>query len=245
MAVLRPGDMFAAESDTTALLILNCPIQGVGMLRKLHANVGYCICADGGANRVYDILMEEYGERGWRDALKVALPNEIHGDLDSIEGMVRERYAALGVRITKDGDTESTDFGKCIDILRERVDGLRDVVVLGSLGGRVDQGLGLVGELLRVAGKVRVWLVTERSLSFVVHPGETTVELGEWKRGSHVGVLPVYGPATLGTHGLKWDVTAWETEMGGKVSSCNMLAADRVVIQVNREVLFTVELAIH
>ena len=50
---------------------------------------------------------------------------------------------------------------------------VRDVIVFGSLGGRVDQGLGMLGEMAREQekslGRVKVWLVSERSVSWVLH----------------------------------------------------------------------------
>ena len=62
---------------------------------------------------------------------------------------------------------------------------VRDVIVFGSLGGRVDQGLGMLGEMAREEekslGRVRFWLVSERSVSWVLHErGLRCVGEDEW-----------------------------------------------------------------
>jgi len=59
-----------------------------------------------------------------------------------------------------------------------------------------------------------------------------------------VGIFPIYGRAVISTKGLEWDVTGWETEMGGSVSSSNHVVEEWVEIESDREVLFTVERAV-
>ena len=63
----------------------------------------------------------------------------------------------------------------------------------------------------------------------------------------NVGILPIYGPATISTTGLEWDVKDWETRMGVQVSTSNHVAGERVEVVVGGVdgggvgVLFTVE----
>ena len=62
--------------------------------------------------------------------------------------------------------------------------------------------------------------------------------------GKYVGILPVGGPSTITTRGLEWDVRAWVTEFGGRVSTSNHVLPETEVVEVEttREVLFTIAL---
>lgn len=48
------------------------------------------------------------------------LPDAVHGDLDSLRNDVREYYASKNVPITQDHDQYSTDFMKCIALIRDK-----------------------------------------------------------------------------------------------------------------------------
>lgn len=118
--------------------------------------------------------------------------------------------------------------------------------MLGSLGGRVDQGLGLLHEMIREETRdptLRLWLVSESSISFVLRPGQTVVE-GLVSTGlftKNMGLVPIYGPATITTSGLEWDVKEWDTSMGTQVSTSNHVVADEVHVHTNAPILFTIE----
>lgn len=204
---------------------------------------------------------------------RAQLPDLIHGDLDSLRPDVRSHYGRRAVAITADADPHTTDFGKAVGEVRRRAQAAPrrhlDVLVLGSLAGRVDQGIGLLHELFRETRRgcvadggvpLRLWLVSESSCSFVLRRGRSRIVTAEDSAGSgvgggeaarsgfftpNVGILPIYGPATITTHGLEWDVHEWKTEMGGQVSTSNHVVdlAKGVEVETDHEVLFTIELA--
>mgnify|MGYP001940438648 CR=1 FL=1 len=176
------------------------------------------------------------------------LPDFIHGDLDSLRDDVRDYYQARDVPVVRDGDQYSTDFGKCMQKLSSRLPAstVRDVLVLGTLGGRVDQGLGLLHEMTREETKhenLRLWLFSESSLTFILR--SRTNVLRCLQQGGvfseNVGILPIYGPATISTEGLEWDVKDWYTRIGGQVSTSNHVKADVVRIETDAPILFTIE----
>lgn len=51
--------------------------------------------------------------------------------------------------MTKDPDQYSTDFQKAIKRTLEEQSRVRHFLILGTIAGRVDQGVGLLGELYR------------------------------------------------------------------------------------------------
>lgn len=152
--------------------------------------------------------------------------------------------------ISQDRDQYSTDFGKCMQKISAKADALskQDVVVLGTLGGRVDQGLGLVHEMIREENRrpnLRLWLFSECSLSIILRSKQNIVK-GLQSSGvftENLGLVPVYCPAVISTTGLEWDVKDWDTSMGGQVSTSNHVKADEVHVQTNAPILFTIERA--
>lgn len=122
----------------------------------------------------------------------------------------------------------------------------KDVLVLGTLAGRVDQGLGLLHEMIREETKhpnLRLWLFSESSLSFILR-SECNLIQGLQSSGlftENVGLVPVWGPATITTSGLEWDIKDWYTHMGGQVSTSNHVKADEVQVETNAPILFTIE----
>lgn len=183
------------------------------------------------------------------------LPNRIHGDLDSLHPDIRHFYEQKGVPVTLDDDQYSTDFCKALKIIRHSQEHSNDngekyegdsINILGSISGRLDQGLGLLHEMLReeVANpRLSLLLFSESSISFVLRPGLTSIELGisEGIVTTNIGIVPVYGPATISTQGLEWDVKEWKTQMGGNVSTSNHIVHKVVEVETDAEVLFTVE----
>lgn len=240
----------ASTPDEVALVILNSPLTSYAYFRRLYDHASLRICADGGANRVFDLLRGELPHSETLDALRKAPPSLIHGDLDSLLPHVREQYEAIGVEVSEDPDQYSTDFGKAIKQVMTRMPNVRDILVLGSIGGRVDQGLGLLGELYREQKSnhpgVRFWLFSEASVSTILTPGVTTLHtpLSEGLIKRNAGILPIYGRSVITTRGFEWDVSEWQTEMGGNVSTSNHVVADEVVVETSYDVLFTVERAV-
>lgn len=124
----------------------------------------------------------------------------------------------------------------------------REVIVLGSLSGRVDHGLGLLHEFLREKQQkpdLRLWLFSESSISFLLSKGANTIHvpLSEGFFTPNIGIIPVCGPSVISTRGLEWDVEGWETRMGHQVSTSNHIVADTIEIETSELVLFTVERA--
>jgi thiamine pyrophosphokinase len=267
IVILSPADFLATDVDlenvasSADLLILNQPIAHFDAFARLWKHTGYRICADGGANRLFDMFQgnlatqrDSYvGDTSCRFEVfsnPAQLPNVIHGDLDSLRDDVRAYYASYGVEVSQDHDQYSTDFGKTMQKISSRTTGdmQKDVLVLGTLAGRVDQGLGLLHEMIREETKhpsLRIWLFSESSLSFILKRGHNIVQGLQSSRlfTENIGLLPVWGPSTITTKGLEWDVDDWHTHMGGQVSTSNHVKAEEVHVTTEAPILFTIERA--
>jgi thiamine pyrophosphokinase len=123
-----------------------------------------------------------------------------------------------------------------------------DVVALGGLGGRVDQGFSQIHHLYMAAKDEEllvgeIYLLSEQSLSFVLEAGLNRIELSRETFAENVGIIPITGPAVITTNGLEWDVQNWKTEFGGEISTSNHLQSETIVIETTTRVLFTIELS--
>jgi thiamine pyrophosphokinase len=125
----------------------------------------------------------------------------IIGDLDSLRDDVSAYYKEHGVHVEEDGDQYSTDFGKAMKVLTNGYpdrtspslatslrpvasshgleDDGQDIIILGTIAGRVDQGLGLLHEIYREYQKhgpsARLWLLSEQNISFLLAPGKNVI----------------------------------------------------------------------
>ncbi|KAJ5760047.1 hypothetical protein N7520_007203 [Penicillium odoratum] len=177
----------------------------------------YVICADGGANRLYDLTKNQGQE-------STELPNTIIGDLDSLNPTVRKHYEMLGVTILEDPDQYSTDFTKCLKYLNTHASeiiasprrsqdsqssssshSVLEIVILGGLGGRVDQAFSQIHHLymmtktqreIREAHRISetnthssnsaiggsLYLVSEESITFVLHQGRNIIHTPATRR---------------------------------------------------------------
>lgn len=257
-----------------ALVILNQPIneRAYAVLRK-HACA--TVCADGGANRFY-AMMKAHGTES------TELPSRIIGDLDSIHADVRAHYELLGVPVIQDDDQYSTDFTKCLTYIRRHAGDLVpsapaaaagsaetciDILILGGLGGRVDQAFSQIHHLYLMAqaedqrgSRGHLYLVSEESITFILCPGRNVIRTPRANRprddspdhvggeGGHlleenVGIIPLSGPEWISTRGFQWDVQDWRTEIGGQISTSNHIRADELEITTRGAILLTLELA--
>ncbi|KAI9850712.1 MAG: hypothetical protein M1838_005203 [Thelocarpon superellum] len=220
------------------------------------------ICADGGANR--------YREAFFRTEnldLRHRYPDVILGDLDSLLPQVRRYYERRGVQILHDHDQYSTDLTKCLKYIElhaaatiqaynldrsaERADAL-DVVIVGSMGKRLDQGFATLQGLIKASQGTtpyinQIFLLSPENITFMLRAGMNRIStpLADLVLAESIGVLPLGGPATITTRGLEWDVLNWTTQFGGQVSTSNHVHADVVHIDLVQGdgVLVTIELA--
>lgn len=181
--------------------------------------------------------------------------NAIIGDLDSVTDTVRDFYAsqanpALVVHLV---DQESTDFNKSVAWIRKEYPSGMDIVALGGLGGRVDQGIRQLHEIYLMQkdpaySSGRLYLLSGSSLTFLLKSGKHLIHVQEEgeKRvfAKHVGIIPLLEPSQITTKGLQWDVTDWATSMGGPMSTSNHILPDTrcIEIETTKDVLFTVAL---
>ena len=170
------------ESDehvASCLVILNGPISRPPsrIFQHLWGRSSYRICADGGANRLFDATIT---------APDAYLPDKIKGDLDSLRSDVREYYEKLGVDVERDRCQDTNDLDKCLQTIlaRSKADTSMDeaaddkrktnVYIYGAFGGRFDQEMASIQALYRWADdfSCRLVLYTDETCAFLLPAGQ-------------------------------------------------------------------------
>lgn len=218
-----------------ALVVLNTDCVGP-LLRRFWDQAHLRVCADGGANRLYDAALANGAEAvsGW-------VPHYVKGDLDSLRPEVARHFAKLGARVVRDPDQDTNDLEKCLELIRCGEGGgagagagvapkpptalsrRTNVFVVGALGLRFDHAMAGVHILHRYEGAFRrLVLLGPESLAFLLPAGKHRIRVDPSLEGPVCGLLPLAGPCrAVTTRGLRWDLAGQGMAFGGLVSTSN------------------------
>ncbi|KAI8340281.1 thiamine pyrophosphokinase 1-like protein [Chlamydoabsidia padenii] len=239
----RPANILAAsiEPPPFCLIILNQPLKRIDIFKRLWKNATYKFVADGGSNRLYDAFRDD------TTLLEKYLPDEIRGDLDSIRPEVKNYYASKHVPITKLNDQNSTDFMKCVDLLKEKeaqVNKVFDIVAMPALGGRFDQTIASINMLYYMKDQIerKVILLSDENMTMLLDKGTHHIECLPDLEGPNCGIMPIGAPATMTTKGLKWNLDNHKCFFGGTVSTSNAIDADLIEIETDAPLVWTIEI---
>jgi len=193
-----------------ALVLCNGEPPSRGLLHRLVHDADLLVAADGGANVAR--------ARGLQ-------PDVIIGDLDSITSATRRRFASS--RIIRLSRQDNTDLEKTLDFLSE--EGMKDVVIAGATGLRLDFTLGN----LSVA-----WLYARRMSIRFVGDGWQAMPLGETTRvravpGTTVSLIPFSRCSGITLRGLRYPLTGASLQ-GGAVAVSNVVEKNPFTVTVRK-----------
>ena len=221
-----------------AVILLNTKFSSLKneWFKTLWDRAGLRICADGGANALFD------------DERKMMIPDVIKGDMDSAREDVLAYFQKQGTKVIRDPNQDTNDFGKCLEELKERFEEqslLWDVVVWGALGGRIDHEMCNLSYVYQWTASFRsLTLLSDQNLVCLLNgPGRFSIEPDLSAEGPICGVLPVGSPCErITTKGLKWNMCNQRLAFGEMVSSSNEIANSTVEIECSSPVLWMTEL---
>jgi thiamine pyrophosphokinase len=232
-----------------AIIVLNCRLPSVTPF--LLKRAALTICADGGANRLYDELPAMLREKQAEIARSRYLPNLIRGDLDSIRPDVLGYYKSQGVPITDvSEDQDTTDLQKCIHYIEkhhatlfvdQHVPAIQTIVAVGSHGGRLDHMLSHLSDLYAFR-HLNLVLCGDGNVTRLVLAGRSLVRPHRRIEGPSCGLVPLAGPATATTRGLRWNLDHTTMRIGGLLSTSNLLTNDEVWVESDADLIWTTEL---
>ncbi|TVU20931.1 hypothetical protein EJB05_30537 [Eragrostis curvula] len=194
-----------------ALVVLNQHLPR--FMPHLWAHAKLRICADGGANRIFDEMFDMTNDKDQKSSRNRYIPEIIEGDMDSIRPEVKLFYSNQGSKISdKSYDQETTDLHKCISRIHHHIPNNEkpnlSVLVTGALGGRFDHEAANIN-VLYVFSDMRIVLLSDDCLIRLLpktHRHELYIHSSV--EGPHCGLFPVGAPSTsTTTTGLKWNLS--------------------------------------
>jgi len=186
-----------------------------------------------------DVIISADG--GTRQALALGLrPDLVVGDFDSLDLVDRARIEALGCTIEQHPvDKDATDLELALQAAQRL--GADEVLLLGALGGRLDQELAnllllagpqFAGLVLSLAeGRTTAWIV-RKDLSVVGQPGDIV---------SALALSPQVEGLTYHS-GLRWPLHDFTLPFGSSRGVSNEMVADRAVLSLRAGVLLVLHL---
>lgn len=235
-----------AARSSYALIVLNQPLDFklLGNFQITWSNSTWQLCADGGANRLYDVLSDR------PELQRQLVPQLIVGDLDSVRPDVLKFYQNLGTRVIRANSQNATDLDKCLvsiceleknlesqipakhaDVCSDVLDAdpemgvtfqalsgtLTDIFIIGGASGRFDQTMGVLHSLHRLSTlqpSRNIWVLDYPNLITVLSPGTHRIDIDRKYNRSACGLLPIGGPVIASSTGLTWDLDRTELRFG-------------------------------
>jgi thiamine pyrophosphokinase len=183
------------------------------------------ICADGGAQHAL--------------ALGLA-PDVVIGDLDSLNGDLRARLEDEGCQVVVHPTRkDETDLELALRYAVEH--GVDEILILGALGGRIDQTLANVLLLaLPELERVKTCIVAGDQEMFLIR-GKALIEGQE---GDTVSLLPIAGDVTgITTEGLEYPLQRGNLKFGPALGVSNMLTTPVARVQVEHGLLLCIHIS--
>nr|AFK41823.1 unknown [Medicago truncatula] len=247
---LLPPETSSSSSSSVslayALVILNQNLPKFAPLLWDHAHTR--VCADGGANRVYDEMPLFFPHQNPSHVRTRYKPDAIKGDMDSIRTEVLDFYANLGTKIIDESqDQDTTDLHKCVAYIRDLIPNTDKselcILAVGALGGRFDHEIGNINVLCRFSNTRIILLSDDCLIQLLPKNYSHKIFIQSSVEGPHCGLVPIGMPSgSSTTTGLQWDLKDTEMRFGGLVSTSNIVKGDIVTVQSDSDLLWTISI---
>lgn len=230
--------------ELEACIVLNAPPIRHDDMMNIFSSFKLRICADGGANFIYDTCPSVRLE----PTTSPFLPDLVIGDLDSIRPEVAEFFGHHGVAITQIRDQDSTDLDKALGhVASSDSEGGRFIAILGSIGaheGRVDQLFAVINSMYRYRKEpFQLVQIGSASIMVVLDTGKHRIQIPPSAIGRHCGLIPAFGKVEkITSSGLQWDLIDSHGGMsfGSIISTNNIIREEIVDVNTSSPVLFTI-----
>jgi len=238
-SVLSGDDLERRRTDIhNVLLMANGTLPAE--LDDLWEEASFHICADGGANRLFD------DNRLYDRDL---VPKVVRGDMDSARAEVLEHFKAKGTSVIRDHCQNTTDLEKCFLSIDDHAQAIRfessqmQVTAVGALGGNVTKELGNLHLLYRFAHYPLV-LLSDRNVALLLLRGPNRLYFPDSIERAPLGcgLLPLGAPSrNICTSGLRWNLDKSDLAFGRFVSTSNEVISPVVDIVVEEPLVFMLD----
>uniref|UniRef100_A0A7S1ZSZ4 N-acetyltransferase domain-containing protein n=1 Tax=Ditylum brightwellii TaxID=49249 RepID=A0A7S1ZSZ4_9STRA len=262
------------QQEKIALVILNTPMSSPpsSIFTHLWNMASFHVCADGGANRLYDATITKDNEDN------KYIPELIRGDLDSLRSNVESFYKSKGCKVERDSDQDTNDLDKALQVILKKYSSHENnkeeemsVYIYGAFGGRFDQEMASIQALYKWQTHFhnKIFLYNDETCAFILaqsirneirlpfygddhdnHNEQDVDDKGKDKGLVH-GEGPTCGLIPIGckcdfvqTTGLKWNLHGdVPLEFGGLVSTSNHASEECITVICSEPLIFTAEIS--
>ncbi|XP_010556747.1 PREDICTED: thiamine pyrophosphokinase 1 isoform X3 [Tarenaya hassleriana] len=168
--------------------------------------------------------------------------------MDSIRPDVLDFYVSLGTKVVDEShDQDTTDLHKCISYIHESTPDHEKsrlhILATGALGGRFDHEAGNINVLYRFSAMKITLLSDDCLIQLLPKTHAHEIHVLSSVEGPHCGLIPIGAPsAKTTTTGLQWDLTETEMRFGGLVSTSNMVKGEKITVQSDSDLLWTISI---
>lgn len=207
-----------------AIIFVNGYIADLASVRHWVREGDDLIAADGGAHHAMAMGLR---------------PRVIVGDLDSLEPEVVEAMAAEGVELEKyPAAKDKTDLELAIE--RAIRDGAAEIVLLGALGGRLDQALANVLLMAHRDWPATIHLVDANEIATVIHGGESMTL--QATPGSTVSLLPLSAEVSGITYtGMLYPLDNATIALGSTRGVSNEVVSHPATVQIGSGIALVIQ----
>ena len=205
-----------------AIIIANGQIHDGDFLRSLVAPTDLVICADGGVSNALALGLQ---------------PQVVVGDLDSLDESLRSRLEKMHCQfIVHPACKDETDLELALYYAIEH--GVDEILILGALGGRIDQTLANVLLLaLPELRSVQARILDGRQEVFLIRDGAII----EGQVGDTLSLLPLTEQVTgIYTEGLEYPLENGALYLGPTRGVSNTLTARQARVRIGQGLLLAV-----
>lgn len=207
-------------------IVLNGKIKDYNKIKEviIKENYDYIICADGGANHIYNMKLT---------------PHYIIGDLDSINNEIVEYYKGYNVKFEKfPTKKDETDSEICIylaETLRAE-----EIHLIGALGGRIDHTIANINLLYNIRIKNIVpKIISSKEEIYIAIDEEIKIK---GNKGDIISIIPINGDARGVTlEKLEYPLTDYHMKFSVPLGISNVMLDDICNIKVKNGSLIIVK----
>lgn len=206
-----------------ALIAINGTIEDYAAISAQLRPDDYLVGADGGTQHLLALQR---------------VPNVVVGDLDSLPAAVVDALVAQGVRIERHRrEKEQTDLELAIE--RAIADGADEIILIGALGGRLDQTLANLLILAQRTWTARVRVLEGAQVAEIVRgPGQLTLHGAP---GATVSLIPLSSTVEGITYtGLRYPLDDATLPFGSTRGVSNEFAAAEANIAIRAGVALVI-----
>jgi len=190
-----------------------------------------------------DLLIAADG--GAKHCLAAGLwPNTVIGDMDSLSPSLMQDLINHGSQLIEfSPDKDQTDFELALTYAVQQ--GAVDILLLGLLGGRLDQSMANILLLTRNEWKDLNLIVSdEPDIAYLMQANNTVSINGQ--PGDIVSLIPLSEMVTdVTTHGLRWPLDQANLILGSTLSVSNELLKTNAKIQIGSGIILLIHRDTH